>query len=730
MIKTFLSNLKSDLPSGIVVFLVALPLCLGIAHASGAPSLAAGLLAGIIGGIIVGAISGSHTSVSGPAAGLSAVVYSAIHQLNTYETFLVAVMMAGVIQIILGLLRAGTISNYFPSSVIKGLLAAIGIILILKQIPHAFGYDPDNEGDFYFLQRDGENTFSELFNVLGHINLGATIIAIISVIILLTWGKIVKGNKKNYFPAPLAVVAIGILLNGAFKIFFPDLHITANHLVQIPVIQNQNDLISLFRFPDLTMLTNIDVYVYGVMIAIMASLETLLNLEATDKLDPKHRESPSNRELIAQGMGNLVSGGIGGIPITSVIVRSSVNINSGAKSKMSAIIHGCLIAICFLAIPTLLNKIPLACLAAILIMTGYKLASFSIIKEMFKKGWTQFIPFIATILFIILTDLLIGILCGLLFSLAFVIYSNLRNPFSYRNQNYHTGDTIRIDLSQQVSFFSIPKFKKILSQIPPSSQVIVDASETHFIDHDILEIIEEFKNKHAPKKNISLNLIGFTDKFGLEDQIKHTSTVTKEIQSKLTPEEVLEILKNGNTRFKLNKQIEKNFHARLKFTSTSQYPLAAVVSCIDSRTPVEPIFDLGIGDVFSVRIAGNIINEDILGSLEYACHVAGSKLILVLGHTNCGAVKAACDGYQESHISLIINKIKPAVEKEHLTLYTRDSSNPTFLYNVTQLNVINSVKEIISKSKLLADLIDKKEILIIGGIYHLENGKVEFIEIT
>ncbi len=727
MTKAFFSNLKNDLPASMVVFLVALPLCLGISLASGAP-LISGLIAGIIGGIVVGAISGSHTSVSGPAAGLAAVVYAAIHRLGTYETFLAAVVLAGLFQVLFGLLKAGIISHYFPSNVIKGLLAAIGIILILKQIPHAFGYDPDIEGDFSFLQPDGENTFSEILHIVGHIDVGATLITILSMGILLIWNKIFKGPKKNILPAALVVVIIGTLANEVFKYLIPSLYITSSHLVTIPVITNLTEAASMLRFPNLSALSNFEVYVTGVTIAIVASLETLLNLEATDKLDPQRRQSPANRELVAQGIGNIVSGSLGGIPITSVIVRSSANINSGARSKSASIIHGILLIVCVLSIPYLINKIPLSCLAAILLATGYKLASFSVFKDMFRKGWVQFTPFLITIICIVFTDLLIGILCGLLFSLFFVIHNNFKNPFSYIKEKYHTGDTIRIELSQQVSFFAIPQFKTTLHSLPHSSQVILDASGTHFIDHDIIEIIKEFRDNHTSKKAIRLSLIGFANRFNLDDQIKHSHVVTKELQSKLTPSDVLTILKEGNERFKSNKQTTKDLQLQLKSTFTEQYPLAAIISCIDSRTPVEPIFDLGIGDVFSIRIAGNIINDDILGSLEYACNVIGSKLIVVLGHTNCGAIRAACDNYREGHITAIIDKIKPAVSNENLVITNRNSSNPIFLENVTKLNVINSIKDILLKSPLLADLINKKEVMIVGGIYHLENGEVEFIE--
>lgn len=408
-------KLKSDLPASIVVFLVALPLCLGVALASGAPLLS-GVIAGIIGGIVVGIISGSHTSVSGPAAGLAAIVFVAINDLGSFDVFLLAVVISGTIQIIMGLAKAGFITNYIPLSVIKGLLAAIGIILILKQIPYAVGLNNDSRNYFSFFQKNGENTLSELSNIFSIFSWGAIIISALSLLILFYWNKTFL-NRIKVFPAPLFVVILGVFLNFVYFKFFPDLQIGQSNLVNIPKISNFFTLITL---PNFNAIGNYQVWLIGLTIAIVASLETLLNLEAVENIDPYNRQASPNRELLAQGIGNMFSGLLGGIPITSVIVRSSVNITAGSKTKLSAILHGFFLLISILLISPLLNLIPLASLASILLFTGYKLAKISLFKSMYKKGLNQFIPFMATIITIIFTDLLIGILIGLILNIIFV----------------------------------------------------------------------------------------------------------------------------------------------------------------------------------------------------------------------------------------------------------------------------------------------------------------------
>jgi MFS superfamily sulfate permease-like transporter len=419
--------IKNDLPASIVVFFVALPLCLGIALASGAP-LFSGLIAGIIGGILVGSISGSKIGVSGPAAGLAAVVLTAIGTLGGYENFLVSVVLGGFIQLIFGFLKAGIIGYYFPSSVIKGMLTGIGIIIILKQIPHFFGYDADPEGDFAFFQVDGENTFSEIINTINNISLGSTLIGVIGLGILLLWSSILskKGKIFQLVQGPLVAVVAGIIYffvtasNSKFGI-------SASHLVNVPVPDNLDSFIGQFSFPNFSAITNPDIWVIAFTIALVASLETLLCVEATDKLDPHKNVTPTNRELLAQGTGNIISGLIGGLPITQVIVRSSANIQSGGRSKMSAIIHGFFLLISVILIPTLLNKIPLSVLAAILLTVGYKLAKPALFKKMYELGWKQFIPFTVTVLGIVFIDLLYGIGLGLLVGIIVILMKSYQN---------------------------------------------------------------------------------------------------------------------------------------------------------------------------------------------------------------------------------------------------------------------------------------------------------------
>ncbi|WP_129714562.1 SulP family inorganic anion transporter [Pedobacter sp. SYP-B3415] len=492
--KYFLAkNLKKDIPSSIVVFLVALPLCLGIALASGAP-LFAGLLAGIVGGIVIGSASGSQLSVSGPAAGLTVIVLGAITQLNNYPMFMMAVMLAGALQIVLGLIKAGTIGNYFPSSVIEGMLAAIGLILILKQLPHALGVDSDFFGDEGFFQRDHENTFSAIQTALGHFSLAAIVISSVSIAILLLWPKI---KAVSIVPAPLIVVVVGIALSLVFKGSANALR--PEQLVALPVINGWDEFTGLFRMPDFSSITNPKVLVIAATIAIVASLESLLSLEAIDKIDPIKRVSPTNRELVAQGLGNMTSGFLGGLPITSVIVRSSANTNAGARTKLSAIMHGFLLLLSFLFIPTIINMIPLACLAAILLVTGYRLTRIALFKHMYHKGWDQFVPFVATVLAVLFTDLLKGVGIGMAVSIFYLLRTNMRNPFFYKIQEEGNRKNLRIKLAEEVSFLNKASIQVMLNNIPKETTVTIDGTNSRYIDPDVLETIYNFKHNAYTK---------------------------------------------------------------------------------------------------------------------------------------------------------------------------------------------------------------------------------------
>ncbi|MDZ4668849.1 MAG: SulP family inorganic anion transporter [bacterium] len=507
-----LTKLKNDLPASIVVFLVALPLCLGVALASGAPLLS-GIIAGIIGGIVVGILSESHASVSGPAAGLAAVVLAAITKLGSFEIFLAAVVVAGAIQLLAGLFKVGFIANFIPTNVIKGLLAAIGIILILKQIPHAFGYDKDNEDDFSFFQADGENTFSELINMLNYFSYGAIIISSISLLVLIYWDK-TPMHQLKFFPSSLFVVVFGVATNQFFEAFIPQLTVGSDHLVNIPKFESMGALITT---PDLKSLANSQVWVVGITIAIVASIETLLNLEAVENVDPHKRQASPNKELVAQGIGNILAGFLGGIPVTSVIVRSSVNLNAGAQSKASAILHGLFLLLSIVLLSPLMNLIPLASLASILLVTGYKLAKVSLFKDMYKNGLNQFIPFVITVLAIVFTDLLIGVIIGSLISIFYILKSNFKNAYHFKMETFHTGDVITIKLSEEVSFLNKASIKELLAkEIPPNSKVIIDGTNSKYIDFDVLETIKDFVQIQAKEKNIEAEVIGLKKYYGYE----------------------------------------------------------------------------------------------------------------------------------------------------------------------------------------------------------------------
>lgn len=500
-------NLKADFPASIVVFFVALPLCLGIALASGAP-LFSGLIAGIIGGTIVGAMSGSQVGVSGPAAGLAAIVLTAIGSLGGFENFLLAVVLGGAIQLLFGFLKAGIIGYYFPSSVIKGMLTGIGLIIILKQIPHFFGYDTDPEGDFAFFQVDGENTFSEIINSLNFISPGATLVAVLGLVILILWSTVLskKGKIFQLIQGPLVAVAIGIVYY-VVTLGNETWGISSNHLVSVPVPEDASSFLAQFSLPNFGAITNPEVWITAFTIALVASLETLLCVEATDKLDPRKRVTPTNRELLAQGTGNILSGLVGGLPITQVIVRSSANIQSGGKTKMSAIVHGFLLLISVILIPTLLNKIPLSVLAAILLIVGYKLAKPSLFKQMYKLGWKQFVPFIVTVTGIIFTDLLIGIGLGLMVGIVVILIKSFQNSHFLHIEDMSNGKhKIKMTLAEEVTFFNKGAILKELDSLPRDSYLELDVRKTRYLDNDIVEILEDFSEK-ARNRNIDIQLI-------------------------------------------------------------------------------------------------------------------------------------------------------------------------------------------------------------------------------
>lgn len=519
-------DIKADLPASIVVFLVAMPLCLGIALASGAP-LYSGLISGIIGGIVVGSLSGSPLGVSGPAAGLAVIVLSAIGDLGGFENFLVAVVIAGALQVILGYAKAGIIAYFFPSSVIHGMLAGIGILIFLKQIPHAFGYDKDYEGDVNFVQPDGENTISELFNMVNYISPGVLIVTAVALALLLLWSSPLfsKLSFTKIIQGPLVAVISGIVLSMAFA--GTDYAIMGDHLVQVPIATNVDEFFGNFRFPNLGALSNPDVYLTAVIIAVVASIETLLCVEASDKQDTLKRVTPTNQELKAQGVGNIVAGLIGGLPVTQVIVRSSANQQAGGRSKMSTILHGIFLLISIVTIPKVLNMIPLGTLAAILLIVGYKLAKPALFKKMYSEGLGQFIPFVITVAGIVFTNLLLGIALGMMVAVFIILRNNFKVPYKMVNSNGkgNEGALYKIELAEDVTFLNKASILNTLNEIPHDSSVIIDASNTRFIHHDVTEIIEDFI-VNAKVRDIKVETVNLYK--GKEDQPIQHFTLSKE----------------------------------------------------------------------------------------------------------------------------------------------------------------------------------------------------------
>ncbi|MDF0666610.1 MAG: bifunctional SulP family inorganic anion transporter/carbonic anhydrase [Nitrospira sp.] len=727
----------ADIKAGLVVCFVALPLCLGIALASGAP-LVSGLLAGIVGGIVVGMFSGSHTSVSGPAAGLTAVVASLILSLGSFSTFLTAVILAGLIQIALGIAKGGFIAAFVPSSVIKGLLAAIGVIIILKQIPHLVGHDPDPEGEMTFFQPDLETTFTEIIRMFGDFQPGAAIVGLMSIALLVLWDKW-NLLKKSLFPAPVAVVLFGIGAGVWFEQLGDPWMIKPSHLVQVPVASDLTELMRLLPRPDFSQWMNPAIYSAGLTLAIVASLETLLNLNAADRLDPQQRSSPPSRELLAQGVGNVACGLIGGLPVTSVIIRTSVNVNAGGKTKSATIIHGTLLLVSVPLIPAWINTIPLSALAAILLMTGIKLASPALMKQMWNDGRYQFLPFAATVIAIVFTDLLIGILIGLSVAIGFILNSNMRRPVHRLVEKHLGGDVVHIELANQVSFLNRAALSEALADVPRNGHVLLDARNTDYIDPDVLDLIRDFKNQRGPAHGVEVSLAGFRSEYNFENQIQYVDYSTRELQDAITPRQVLQILKDGHERFRSGRRLTRDFIRQVRATAAAQHPLAVVLSCIDSPTPAERVFDLGMGDIFSVRIAGNVSSRKVLASAEYGCAVAGAKLILVMGHTRCGAVSAAVKllclpqmsaaASECEHFHYIINELHQSTDQELCRDVSEGSAEEvgTVVDVVARRNVVRVVEQLHKASRTIDGLIREGQIAIVGAMYDVVTGDIEFL---
>jgi MFS superfamily sulfate permease-like transporter len=732
------SALRADVPAGIAVFLVALPICIGVALASNAPAWS-GLIAGVIGGVVVGLVSGSQTSVAGPAAGLTAIVATQIAALGSFRAFLVATVIAGALQLVLGLLRTGFVAAFFPSSVIKGLLAAVGIILVLKQVPHVLGHDSDPVGEMAFAQPDRENTFSSLVSALFDIQPGAALIGIASVLLLALWNRSAM-LRKSPLPAPLCVVALGLIAAQLLSLVGGIWAIDRSHLVSLPTADGSGAALALLEGPDWSVLRRPAVYVAGITLALVASFETLLNLQASDRLDPRQRRSPPSRELVAQGLGNMLSGLIGGLPVTSVVVRSSVNINAGNATQRSTVVHGLLLAGAVLLLPGLLNQIPLSCLAAILVVTGWKLASPQLLRQMWAERRPQLWPFLVTVAAIVLTDLLKGVLIGLAVALGFILRSNQARPVRRVMEKHLSGDVLRVELANQVSFLNRAAIERVLGSVPSGGQVLIDARETDYIDPDVLDLLNDFIRETAPARGIAVSMLGIRGRYPrVEDKVQFIDHTSRELRDALTPERVLELLRHGNRRFVNGQRLTRDLMQQVGATALGQSPMAVVLSCIDSRTPAELIFDLGIGDVFSIRIAGNVARSKVLGSMEYAAVVAGAKLVLVLGHSGCGPVNAAVEAFLAppapgspasfDNFGLLVQEIKKAIHpRVTVALAGQPGSEERREYvdEVARRSVLRTISLIRDESPALDALVHEGKLAIVGGFLDLQTGQVRF----
>lgn len=727
-------TLGRDLVAGLVVFLVALPLCLGIAQASGASAMS-GLISGVIGGLVVGSLSRSPVSVSGPAAGLAAIVAAQVKDLG-FDGFLLAVLIAGALQLVLGLLRGGQIANFVPNSVLKGLLAAIGLLLILKQFPHLIGYDADYEGDLAYKQKDGENTFTALWKAVQNPLAGAAIVGFAALALLVAWDK--SRLKKSIVPGPLVAVLFGVVLNEIFVATGSSLAVvTKEHLVDLPVLgENGLGLADLVRFPAFGRFFESSIWIAGITLAIVASLETLLNLEATEKLDPLRRPSHPNRELVAQGAGNMVAGLLGGLPMTSVIVRSSVNVTAGGRTRWSAITHGVLLLVAVLFCASLLNRIPTSVLAAVLILTGFKLAHPSLFREKWRAGWLQFAPFVITVLAIVFTDLLIGVTIGLFVSLSFVFGRNLRGGFRLIRESHVGGVVHRIEFGHQASFLNRARLLSLLDRFKEGDHVALDARQSDYVDSDLLSLVREFADDMAPARGVVVSLMGFQDRYQLNDVVQYVDYTSREVQATLRPQQVLQILREGNERFLSGNRLNRDLARQVDATKSGQHPMAIVLSCIDSRAPAELLFDVGIGDIFSCRIAGNVARGKALGSIEFACKVAGSRLVVVLGHTRCGAVKATCEFVGKgidpastgmTNLSALTSVISESVHTELRRGSHQDCCDPKFVDRVAVTHVGNMIDWLIANSPTVAEMLQKGEIGVVGAMYDVSSGHVEFL---
>lgn len=718
----FFQNLKRDLPASLAVFFVAIPLCLGIAHASGAP-LIAGLITGATGGILVGAISKSPLSVSGPAAGLTAIVLAAIQQLGAFELFLVAVCISGIIQILLGIFKLGSVANYIPNNVIKGMLSAIGVLLIIKQLPHMIGYDVEEMGveEFNIVQQDlnpayhlpketETNSFTVFLHSIRHIETGIFIIGSVSIIVLFVWEKVVAKKLKT-IPGSLVVVVIGILLNMVFN-GFEHLLLDPDHLVSVPSISSMNVFFENTTLPNWSALSDPLVYKVAFTLAIVASIETLLSLEAIDKLDPWARNSPPNRELIAQGTGNIAASLLGGIPLTAVIVRGSVNIAAGAKTKTSTIFHGIFILLSVVFFARFINLIPLASLASILVYTGYKLVDIHSFKFYFKKGLDQFIPFIVTVAAIVLIDLLYGVLIGLSCALVYIIRNNYNAPV-LKVSNF--GKRVRISLGENVTFLHKYKLLKELEKIQDNTILELDGSRSLFMDKDVLDAIREFTEK-AKQRNIQVFLGGINMEENNPDLKKRMEDSYKRL------------LKGNQKWIEHKTKDDPDFFAR---QAEGQAPEYLFIGCSDSRVPANEITGTEPGEMFVHRnIANLVVNTDInlMSVLQYSVEVLNVKHIIVCGHYGCGGVKAAMEMQPHGLIDKWLRNIKD-VHRLHQHEVDSITDPDQKLRRMVELSVREQIFNLMKTSFIQRNRQQYGFPDLHGWVYDISNGEIQDLKV-
>jgi carbonic anhydrase/SulP family sulfate permease len=701
--------------------------------------LHAGLISGILGGILVGALSGSAISVSGPAAGLSAVILVSIRDCGSFEAFLCAVAISGVLQVALGIARGGVLASFIPGNVIRGLLASIGILLVLKQLPHLVGRDTDYEGDLSFVQPDGQTTFTEIAVAVDVYLPGPALTGLVALAIMFAWP--LWKSMAARVPAPLVAVTAGIAISEFLSATNSPWAIKADHLVGLPVVGTEGvRMRDLLHTPDFSKLLDPKILQVGFSLALFASLESLLNLQAADKIDALRRSSPPNRELVAQGIGNIAAGLLGGLPMATTIIRSSVNAHAGARTRLATITHGALLLVCIATIPMLLNRIPLSVLAAVLIATGCRLASPAVFRNMAKEGKAQLLPFLVTIAAIVLTDMILGVAIGLATSIAFILASSLRRGFHFVREAHVGGVVNRVELASQTSFLNRAQLAIALARFKHGDQVVLDARMADYIDPDILSMLQEFATIEGPARGIRVSTMGFQQRYPMRDVVQFVDWTTREIQATLTPERVVQVLREGNERFMTGHRLSRDLARQLDATAEGQHPMAVVLSCIDSRSAAEILFDVGLGDIFNCRLAGNVASERVLGSMEFACKVAGAKLIVVLGHTRCGAVKASCDFVAKgidaktatglTNLGSITDMIADAVRDESAHRHVegpRDSSNKEFVDSVATANVRITMQWIEAHSPVLAAMLKNGEIGMVGAMYDIATGRVEFL---